>query len=76
LLENSFIIGSSVCILLLNNLYSPWTFNNANPNERPNKVIKKQVIAALTISGLAYGNIFMINAIIFLILSVTKSLKN
>lgn len=47
-------------------IYSPWTtFNNANPNERPNKVIKKQVTAAVTISGLAKGKILRKNAIIF-----------
>ena len=40
-------------------------FNKANPKERPNKVIKKQTTAALTISGLAYGNIFTINAILY-----------
>jgi len=50
-------------ILLLSNFYSPWTFSKANPNERPNKVMKKQTTAAVTISGLAYGNIFTINAI-------------
>jgi len=43
--------------------YSPCTFSKANPNERPNKVIEKQTAAAVTISGLAYGNIFTINAI-------------
>ena len=54
-------------ILLLNpNNYSPCTFNRANPNERPNKVIKKQITAVLTISGLAYGKICLINSIIFL----------
>jgi len=38
--------------------------------------MKKQATAALTISELAYGNIFTINVIIFLILTVIKSLKN
>ena len=52
-------------ILLLNVFYSPWTFNNAKPNERPNNVIKKHVTAAVTISGLAYGKILRINAIMF-----------
>ena len=52
-------------ILLLNVCYSPWTFNKANPNERPNNVIKKQVTAAVTISEFAYGKILRINAIIF-----------
>jgi|GWRWMinimDraft_5_1066013.scaffolds.fasta_scaffold08894_3 hypothetical protein len=55
----------SIVILLLSSFYSPWTFNRANPKERPNKVIKKQTTAAVTISGLAYGNIFTINAIIY-----------
>jgi hypothetical protein len=32
---------------------SPCTFNKANPKERPNKVIEKQIAAAVTISGLA-----------------------
>ena len=54
-----------IVILLLSSFYSPWTFNKANPKERPNKVIKKQTTAALTISGLAYGNIFTINAILY-----------
>ena len=52
-------------ILLLNIYYSPWTFSNANPKERPNKVIKKHVTAEVTISGLAYGKIVWTNAIIF-----------
>ena len=52
-------------LLLLNVSYSPWTFNKAKPNERPNNVIKKQVTAAVTISGLAYGKILRINALIF-----------
>jgi hypothetical protein len=38
--------------------------------------MKKQITAALTISGLAYGNIALINSIIFSILNVTKSLNN
>ena len=45
--------------------YSPCTFNKANPKERPNKVIEKQITAVLTISGLAYGKICLINSIIF-----------
>ena len=51
-------------ILLLNSYYSPWTFNKANPNERPNKVMKIHVIAAVTISVFANGNTVKINAII------------
>jgi hypothetical protein len=58
------------------NVYSPCTFNKANPNERPNKVIEKHTTAAVTISGLAYGNICLINSIIFSISNVTKSLNN
>ena len=38
--------------------YSPWTFNNTNPKDKPNKVIQKQLSAVVTISGLAYGKIF------------------
>jgi hypothetical protein len=53
--------------------YSPCTFNKANPNERPNKVIKKHTAAGVIISGLAYGNICLINSIIFSNLNVTKS---
>ncbi len=34
-------------------LYSPCTFSNANPNERPNKVMQKHTDAAVTISELA-----------------------
>ena len=49
----------------MKNYYSPCTFNNANPNERPNRVIEKQIIAVVTISGLAYGKINLINSIIF-----------
>lgn len=45
-------------------LYSPCTFNKANPKESPNKVMKIQIAAVLTISGLAYGNICRINSII------------
>ena len=56
--------------------YSPWTFNKANPNERPNKVIKKHTAAAVTISEFAYGNIDFINSIIFSVLNFTKSLNN
>jgi len=44
-------------------LYSPCTFNKANPKESPNKVIEKQITAVLTISGLAYGKICRINSI-------------
>ena len=44
--------------------YSPCTFNKANPNESPNKVIRKHITDVLTISGLAYGNICRINSII------------
>lgn len=33
--------------------YSAFTFNRANPNESPNKVIKKQTVAAVTISEFA-----------------------
>lgn len=57
-------MGSRV-ILVFSIFYSPCIFNKANPNERPNKVIKKQTTAALTISGLAKGNIFTINAILY-----------
>jgi len=57
-------------------LYSPCTFNKANPNERPNKVIEKHTTAGVIISELAYGNINLINSIIFSILNVTKSLNN
>ena len=46
------------------NIYSPCTFNKANPNERPNNVIEKITTAGVTISGLAYGKIFRTNAII------------
>jgi len=52
-------------ILLLEIYYSPWTFNRAKPKERPNKVIKKHVTAAVTISAFAYGKIFKTNSIIF-----------
>ena len=52
--------------------YSPWTFNRANPKERPNKVIKKHTAAAVIISGLAYGNIDLINSIIILISILQK----
>ena len=52
--------------------YSPWTFNKANPKERPNKVIKKHTVAAVTISAFAYGNIALINSIIILILNVAN----
>ena len=40
------------------NFYSPWTLNKANPRDKPNSVIQKQLIAVVTISGLAYGKIF------------------
>ena len=63
-MDNKYLI--IICtILLLNIYYSPWTFNNANPKERPNKTIKIHVTAAETISGLAYGKIAWTNAIIF-----------
>ena len=52
-------------ILLLKFFYSPCIFSNANPNERPNNVIKKDVVAALIISALANGKIFEINSIFF-----------
>jgi hypothetical protein len=52
-------------IIIKIEIYSPCTFNKANPNERPNKVIKKHIAAMLTISGLAYGKICLINSIIF-----------
>lgn len=55
--------------------YSPCTFNKANPNERPNKVMQKHTTAAVRISGLAYGNICLINSIIFNF-NVIKSLNN
>ena len=60
---------------LLSNLhnYSPCTFNNANPSESPNKVIKIHVTAAVTISASANGKIFRINAIVF---KIFKFLKN
>ena len=58
------------------NFYSPWTFNKANPKERPNKVIKKHTTADVTISWFAYGNIDLINSIIILISNVTKNLNN
>ena len=45
-------------------LYSPCTFSKANPRESPNRVIEKQILAVLTISGLAYGKICRINSII------------
>lgn len=45
--------------------YSPWTFSKANPSERPNKVIEKHIAAAVTISEFAYGNICLINSIMF-----------
>ena len=45
--------NNNINILLLNLVYSPCTFNKAKPNERPNKVMKKHVNAAVTISGLA-----------------------
>ena len=32
-------------LLLLNIYYSPCTFNNAKPKERPNNTIKKHVTA-------------------------------
>ena len=38
--------------------YAPCTVNKANPKDKPNKVIPKQLIAVVTISGLAYGKIF------------------
>jgi len=57
-------------------IYSPWTFNKANPNERPKIVIPKQITAVLTISAFAKGNIALINSIIFLFLNITKSLNN
>ena len=44
--------------------YSPCTFNKANPKERPNKVIEKQIAAEVTISGLAYGKTNLINSVI------------
>lgn len=52
---------------LLSNLYyySPCTFNNANPSESPNNVIKIHVTAAVTISAFANGKICRINVIIF-----------
>ena len=37
--------------LLLDIGYSPWTFNKAKPNERPNKVTKKHVATGVTISA-------------------------
>ena len=56
--------------------YSPLTFNKTNPKERPNKVIEKHTTAVVMISAFAYGNICVINSIIFSILNVTKSLNN
>jgi hypothetical protein len=38
--------------------------------------MKKQINAVVTISGLAYGKIDLINSIIFLILNITKNLNN
>jgi hypothetical protein len=38
--------------------------------------MKKQITAVVTISGLAYGKIDLINSIIFLILNITKNLNN
>jgi len=72
----SIIFDISVSFFILNKLrfkdkliriyYSPCTtFNRANPNERPNKVMKKQVTAAVTISGLANGKMLRTKAIIF-----------
>jgi hypothetical protein len=43
---------------------APCTFNKANPKERPNKVIEKQIAAELTISGLAYGKTILITSVI------------
>ena len=54
--------------------YSPCTFNNANPSESPNKVIKIHVIAAVTSSAFAKGKICRINAIIFKIFKFLESL--
>jgi len=54
-------------------LYSPCTFNKANPRESPNKVIEKQIAAVLTISGLAYGNICRTNSIILCILKIINN---
>ena len=51
-------------ILLLKLCYSPWIFKSAKPNERPNNVIKNDVLAALIISALANGKIFNSNSII------------
>ena len=56
-------------LLLLNANYSPWTFNNANPNERPSNVMKKHTTDVVTISALAYGKIFKTSSI------MSKSIK-
>jgi len=66
----------SIVILVLVSFYSPWTFNKANPKERPNKVIEKQITAVVTISGLAYGKIDLINSIIFGVWNIIKKLNN
>ena len=55
--------------------YSPCTFNKANPRERPNKVIKKHITAGTRISEFAYGNICLINSIIFSIFNCYKKFK-
>ena len=62
---------------LLSNLYhySPCTFNNAKPSERPNKVIKIQVTAAVIISAFANGKICRINVIIFKIFKFLERLN-
>ena len=59
-------------ILLLKVCYSPCIFSSAKPNERPSKVIKNDVLAALIISALANGKIFNINSIIVKIFKFYK----
>jgi hypothetical protein len=70
-------INCSTFKKLLSNLdyYSPCTFNNANPSESPNKVMKIHVTAAVTISAFANGKICRTNVIIFKIFEFLESLK-
>jgi len=51
-------------------IYSPCTFNKANPSDNPNNVIKIHVTAVVTISAFANGKICRTNAIIFKIFNV------
>ena len=58
------VVMAAFLVLLLKLYYSPWIFKSAKPNERPNNVIKNDVLAALIISALANGKIFNSNSII------------